>query len=519
MDPKFIKGYLRKGAALHGLRKFEDAVFAYEEGLKMDPSNAQLLKGQDDVRRAMEAQAGPGGSMDPTNSLGKLFTDPQTMAKLAANPKTAGFMADPTFVNKIKDLSSGKGGQPDIGSLFQDPRMLTAMGVLMGIDLDAMERPAGSKETPENLKKAMATDEDPDDSMPGVESTAPAAATASSSSQPKRSAATVEDDDEPMPSASTSAKPAAAAASSSSAPVEEEDQAKKSALAHKAKGAEAYKARELDTAASEFQAAWEEWQGDVSFLTNLSAVQFEQGKYKECIETCEKAVEEGRGLRADYKVIAKALGRIGSAYEKEGDLENAIKYYSKSLTEHRTADILNKLKAAEKAKSAAEKAAYVNPELAEKAREEGNNLFKDGKFAEAVKAYTEAIRRLPTDARGYNNRAAAYTKLAALPEALKDAEEAIKVDPTFVKAYIRKSMVYYGMKEYTKAIDAAQQAMDQDVEKKHTREIEQHMQKCLSETYNQRQGETDEQTYERAMRDPEIQSIMVSLLRHLSFSS
>ena len=56
---------------------------------------------------------------------------------------------------------------------------------------------------------------------------------------------------------------------------------------------------------------------------------------------------------------------------------------------------------------------------------------KSGDFASAVKSYTESIKRDPTDPRGYNNRANAYTKLVAFPEALKDAEQAIKVDPKF----------------------------------------------------------------------------------------
>ena len=171
-------------------------------------------------------------------------------------------------------------------------------------------------------------------------------------------------------------------------------------------------------------------------MYRVAAVQFEQGEYDKCIATCEKAIEEGRPIRADFKLIAKAYGRIGTAYQRKGDLDTAIKIFNKSLTEHRTPDILNKLRDAEKQKSVAERAAYVNPELSEKAREEGNTLFKAGDFAGAVKAYTESIKRDPNDPRGYNSRALCYPKLAALPEALKDVEEAIKVDPKFGKCMV-----------------------------------------------------------------------------------
>jgi tetratricopeptide (TPR) repeat protein len=58
-------------------------------------------------------------------------------------------------------------------------------------------------------------------------------------------------------------------------------------------------------------------------------------------------------------------------------------------------------------------------------------FLQSGDFAGSVKSYTEAIKRDPTDPRGYNNRANAYTKLAAFPEALKDAEQAIRVDTKF----------------------------------------------------------------------------------------
>lgn len=133
----------------------------------------------------------------------------------------------------------------------------------------------------------------------------------------------------------------------------------------------------------------------------------------------------------DYKLVAKALGRIGSAYSQKGDLPSAKKYFQKSLAEHRDATVLGKLQATEKAIGEAEHQAYIDPEKSAIAREEGNTAFKAGDFAGAVKLYTESIKRDPLDARGYNNRAAAYLKLMAFAEALKDANEAIKVDPSF----------------------------------------------------------------------------------------
>lgn len=209
-------------------------------------------------------------------------------------------------------------------------------------------------------------------------------------------------------------------------------------------------------------------------------------------------------LRADYKLIAKALGRVGTAYSRKGDLTSAIKYYNKSLSEHRTPDILNKLREVEREEAEAARQAYLDPGKANEAREEGNALFKAGDFAGAVKAYTESIKRDPVDPRGYNNRANAYTKLAAFPEALKDAEEAIKVDPKFVKAYIRKSHVLFAMRDYTKAIETVEEAAEIDDEKKHTREIQDQVVKCQQAMYSQRADESEEQTLQRAMRDPEI---------------
>jgi len=204
----------------------------------------------------------------------------------------------------------------------------------------------------------------------------------------------------------------------------------------------------------------------------------------------------------------RPTGVLDRPIRKKNDLESAIKFYQKSLTEHRTPEILNKVRELEKLKAEEDRKAYIDAEKGAIAREDGNVKFKAGDFAGAVKDYTESIKRDPSDARGYNNRAAAYMKLVAFPEALKDANEAIKVDPKFVKAYIRKSNISFAMRDYTKAIEAIQEAAEHDVDHQHTKEISQQEQKCHLALFSQRGEESQEETLQRAMRDPEVAGIM-----------
>jgi hypothetical protein len=60
------------------------------------------------------------------------------------------------------------------------------------------------------------------------------------------------------------------------------------------------------------------------------------------------------------------------------------------------------------------------------------------------------------------------------------------------------------MRDYTKAIEAIQEAETHDTEQKHKSEIQQQVFKCQQALFSQREGESEEETLQRAMRDPEV---------------
>ncbi|KAI5865678.1 hypothetical protein GGS23DRAFT_553709 [Durotheca rogersii] len=476
LKPDWPRGWGRKGAALHGSGDLLGAHDAYEEGLKHDPNNAGLKNSLASVQRAMEQDAGAGLGADPTGGLGKMFNDPSLLQKLMNNPKTSSYLADPSFVAKLQAIQKNPQNTQE---LFSDPRMIQVLGVLMGIDMQM--------------------------GMPDDIPSAPA---------PAASRAEVEEDVDMPDSVPDNSKQAQPAPEPEPEPELEEELEKKKlkeeADKEKALGTENYKKRNFDEAIKHYSKAWDLFK-DITYLNNLGAAHFEKGDYQACVEACTKAVEEGRMIYADFKMIAKSYARIGSAYEKLGNLPLAIENYQKSLTEHRTPDTVNKLRAAERRNIEESKQAYIDPAKAEEAREEGNKKFKDQDFPGAVAAYSEMIKRAPDDARGYSNRAAAFVKLFEFPSALDDCNTAIKKDPKFIRAYIRKAQIYFGMREYSKCIDACNDATTVDSEHyngANAREIDQQQQNALQAMYSARENETEEQTRDRLSKDPEIMSIM-----------
>ncbi|CAF3765160.1 unnamed protein product [Rotaria sp. Silwood1] len=449
LKPDFIKGYSRKGAALSFLKRYDEAIKVYEEGLKIDPNNQQLLADLETAQKDMSGGAAAGGL--------NFFNDPQFLTQLMTNPRARELLKDPETAMLMKMMQQN----PNNSSLLSNPKIMKLLGIVLGFEVGD-ENDLNSKmetESPSNSTKKE---------------------TNTSTTKPTTSHTTTTNKSNEQTKTSTMEQ--------NPAEIEKE------------KGNEAYKKKDFETALNHYNKATEFDPINMTYYTNRAAVYYEQQRWEDCLKECNKAIEVGRENKADYKLIAKAYARMGNVKTQEKDYVTAIKFYNHSLSEHRNPEILKKKQEIEKLVKEQEQLAYVNPELAEEEKNKGNEYFQKADYPTALKHYTEAIKRNPNDAKLYSNRAACYTKLMEFKLALKDSEEGIKLEPNFLKCYLRKGHALMAMKDLGQAMATFGKAL----------EIDPNCQEAI-DGYRQcslKSSDDPEEVRKRAANDPEIQQIL-----------
>ncbi|XP_040556069.1 tetratricopeptide repeat protein 31 isoform X6 [Gallus gallus] len=83
----------------------------------------------------------------------------------------------------------------------------------------------------------------------------------------------------------------------------------------------------------------------------------------------------------------------------------------------------------------------------------GNQAAMQGRYKEAVQAFTEAIKLNPREHRLFGNRSYCYEKLQQYQEALRDAQMALELQPNWPKGFFRKGKALWGLKRYAEARD------------------------------------------------------------------
>ncbi|CAM4750902.1 unnamed protein product [Rotaria magnacalcarata] len=457
--------YSNRSAAYAKLENYENAIKDAEQCIKIKPdfikgytrkaSVLAFLKRYDDAIKVYEA----GLAIDPNNQ--QIITELEAARKSAAEapPNGFSFFADPLFINQLmsnpkakellKDPETAKlvkmmQENPENTSLLTNVKLIKLIGTVLGINGSSTENEVQINKKTHKKKETNS-----------------------------------------LKSSTNATK------------TPEQNQAEE----EKEKGNEAYKKKDFETALNHYNKATELDPNNMTFYTNRAAVYFEQKRWDDCIHECEKAIDIGRENQADYKLIAKAYARMGNVKVQENNYHDSIKYYNRSLSEFRNPDILKKKQEIEKIVKEQERVAYINPELAEQEKAKGSEFFQKADYPNALKHYTEAIKRNPSDAKVYSNRAACFMKLMEFQFALKDCDEGIALDPTLLKCHLRKGHALMAMKDFSQAMSAFGKALEIDP---NCPDAIEGFQQCSIRPSNN----DPEEVLKRATTDPEIQAIL-----------
>ncbi|GAU21821.1 hypothetical protein TSUD_176670 [Trifolium subterraneum] len=107
---------------------------------------------------------------------------------------------------------------------------------------------------------------------------------------------------------------------------------------------------------------------------------------------------------------------------------------------------------------------------ANEAKIEGNKLFVDGKYEEALSQYEHALQVAPdmpssVEIRSicYSNRAVCFLKLGKYENTIKECTKALELNPAYVKALVRRGEAHEKLEHFEEAIAAKLKEMGNSV--------------------------------------------------------
>ncbi|KAJ3031826.1 UNVERIFIED_CONTAM: hypothetical protein HDU68_012332 [Siphonaria sp. JEL0065] len=98
-------------------------------------------------------------------------------------------------------------------------------------------------------------------------------------------------------------------------------------------------------------------------------------------------------------------------------------------------------------------------EAAQRLKDDGNKLFKEGRLELALKAYTEALKQDATNSAVLSNTSLVLLKLGNAEDALKMAERCCALKPNWSKGFFRKGSALLKLGKPTQAASAFQEGL------------------------------------------------------------
>merc|ERR1711865_189261 len=196
---------------------------------------------------------------------------------------------------------------------------------------------------------------------------------------------------------------------------------------------------------------------EVALYSNRALCFFKLARHQEAVDDANRCVELKPFFVKGYLRGAMALRALGKPAEAHALLKRAP---NNAEADALAVEIRPEAEAAEKARRET-----MPP--AERAKEEGNVLFKKGLFEVALDKYAEALG-LCEEPEGSlalsirNNRAACYHQLSDFHAVIKDTNFVLEREPLNVKALMRRMLALEPLERYEKALQDARAVLVQD---------------------------------------------------------
>uniref|UniRef100_A0A182TWZ8 J domain-containing protein n=1 Tax=Anopheles melas TaxID=34690 RepID=A0A182TWZ8_9DIPT len=214
-------------------------------------------------------------------------------------------------------------------------------------------------------------------------------------------------------------------------------------------------------------------------LNEKAAACYDKKDYRTCLYHCDNAIKIAPGSIQNKLLKAECLAML-ERFEEACNIAisimqthstNADAIYVRGLTLYYSDNLEKGLLHFEralmldpdhkKAKAMRQKA----KQLKEK-KESGNELWKSGKYRDALATYTEALELDPQNkdinSKLYYNRALVNSKLGNLREAIADCSSALALNEKYMKALLQRAKLYYNMENYEEAVKDYEKALKSD---------------------------------------------------------
>ncbi|XP_055540830.1 dnaJ homolog subfamily C member 7 isoform X2 [Wyeomyia smithii] len=211
-------------------------------------------------------------------------------------------------------------------------------------------------------------------------------------------------------------------------------------------------------------------------INEKAASCYDKQDYRTCLYHCDNAIKIAPAS-IHYKLLKAECLAMLERFDEAGDIAisimhsnstNADAIYVRGLTLYYSDNLEKGLLHFERAlqldpdhKKA--KIMRIKAKQLKERKEKGNEMFKGGKFKDALAVYTKALSLDPMNkdinSKLYYNRALVHSKLGNIKDAIADCSSALVINEKYMKALLQRAKLHYSLENFDECVKDYEKAL------------------------------------------------------------